>query len=216
MKRTSRLEKIEEMLIDHPDGVRVMDISRACGVDRRTIYRDLQTLQKNGIPIWQSNGRFGIERKQYLTTLRVNLNEAFAILWAMRVLNHQSDLDSPHISALAQKISDALPPELAEQIEAIQAASQPSEKSERATTVIENLTRGWADSLKVTIWYNSQSQRKILRRVIAPYVLDTTAQGHLFVIGAEDQSREVRIYSVGTHHTRRGVRRRILPPSGTF
>jgi proteasome accessory factor B len=196
MNRTSRLEKIEQTLIDHPDGLRVIDLSKICGVDRRTIYRDLQTIQKKGIPIWQSNGRFGIERKQYMTSLRLNLNEAFAILWAIRVLNHHADQTSPHVRALSQKISDAFPPELAQQIETIYAASQPSDKSERTASVIENLTRGWADSLKVMIWYNSQSQRKALRRVIAPYVLDTTAQGRLFVIGVDDHSREVRIYAV--------------------
>lgn len=196
MKRATRLEKIEQTLLDHPDGVRAIDLSQVCGVDRRTIYRDLQAMQKNGIPVWQSNGRFGIERKQYLTSLRINLNEAFAILWALRVLNHQSRQDNPHVRALSQKISDAFPPELAQQIEAIHAASQPSERSERGASIIENLTRGWADSLKVLIWYSSQTQRKVLRRVIAPYVLDTTGQGRLYVIGVDDLSREVRIYNV--------------------
>ena len=196
MNRTTRLEQIEQTLLDHPDGVRAIDLSQICGVDRRTIYRDLQTMQKNGIPVWQSNGRFGIERKQYLTSLRINLNEAFAILWALRVLNHQSRQDNPHVRALSQKISDAFPPELAQQIEVIHAASQPSEKSERGASIIENLTRGWADSLKVIIWYSSQTQRKVVKRVIAPYVLDTTGQGRLYVIGVDDHSREVRIYNV--------------------
>src|SRR5215471_5518533 len=66
--RTERLAEIERMLFRSAHGMRVMEIAEACGVDRRTVYRDMDTLSAIGVPIWQDDGRFGIDRDQYLAT----------------------------------------------------------------------------------------------------------------------------------------------------
>jgi proteasome accessory factor B len=196
MKRSARIKQLEDILREHPDGLRVIELSKLCGVDRRTIYRDLQDMQRMGIPLWQAQGRFGIEREQYLTSLPINLNEAVMLLWALRLMNLQTESENPHRRSLIKKIIYTLPPELSDYLKTVRDAFPDYPLDNREVKVIENVTRAWADSLKVLIWYQSPGKSKPSRRVIAPYFLDTTPQGSLFVIGLEDHSREPRIFNL--------------------
>lgn len=201
MRRTTRLEYLEQILLDHPDGLRVTELSERCGVDRRTIYRDLELMQEMNIPIWQSNGRFGIERERYMTSLRINLNETFVLVWAMRLLTLHTEIQSPYMRSLLKKITAALPPELAAQVEMLQSSTAPMPRQDHLMKIIDNVAHAWADSLKLMIWYKKPNAAKPLRRVIAPYLLDTTPQGRLFIIGVEEQTREVRVFYL--HHITR-------------
>ena len=51
INRGERLTAIERLLFRSGKGLRAVEIAESCGVDRRTIYRDLETLQKLGIPV---------------------------------------------------------------------------------------------------------------------------------------------------------------------
>ena len=100
--KAARLQRIEHRLYNAPRGLRVAELAEYCGVDRRTIYRDLQALEEMGAPIWESEGRYGIDRESYLSTIRLNLNEAVALFFAARLLAHHSDEHNPNVvSALA-------------------------------------------------------------------------------------------------------------------
>ncbi|MFP4321765.1 MAG: helix-turn-helix transcriptional regulator [Anaerolineales bacterium] len=195
MKRSDRLELIEQILLDHPHGLRVIQLSERCKVDRRTIYRDLEVLQEMGVPLWQSNGRYGIERDQYLASLRINLNEAFTLLWGIRLLSHHLGHHTPHADSLVTKLKRAFPLELSRQIDAIHTTSPIISAQDRFIVVIENLMRGWADMQKVMIWYRGASAQKVQRLVICPYLLDTTPQAIPYVIALDESSNEIRIYS---------------------
>ncbi|HYF61645.1 MAG TPA: HTH domain-containing protein, partial [Herpetosiphonaceae bacterium] len=51
--KAARLRWIERKLYNNPQGLRVVDIAAATGMDRRTIYRDIESLDDMGVPIWQ-------------------------------------------------------------------------------------------------------------------------------------------------------------------
>nr|MCU0493663.1 HTH domain-containing protein [Chloroflexaceae bacterium] len=91
ISKAARLRRIEHRLYNTPQGLRVVDLADYCGVDRRTIYRDLESLHDMGVPVWEDRGRYGIDRTNYLSTVRLNLNEAVAIFFAARLLAHHSD-----------------------------------------------------------------------------------------------------------------------------
>src|SRR5260221_4369203 len=76
--RTERLSEIERMLFRSAHGMRVMEIAEACGVDRRTVYRDLDLLSEIGVSVWQDRRRYGIIPHQYLWTVRLNFNGSIA------------------------------------------------------------------------------------------------------------------------------------------
>jgi len=68
--RTARLREIESTLLAAPDGLSATELAARLKVDRRTVYRDLDFLQGQGVPLWQQAGRFGVDRTRYLANLR--------------------------------------------------------------------------------------------------------------------------------------------------
>jgi predicted DNA-binding transcriptional regulator YafY len=114
--RAERLSAIERMLFRNSGGLRAVEIAAACGVDRRTIYRDVDALDKLGIPISQQDGRFFINRDYYLATVRLNFNEAVALFIAARVLSRNAEQQTPHIVSALSKLGGALPEPLSSHI----------------------------------------------------------------------------------------------------
>jgi proteasome accessory factor B len=195
MKRTVRIKQIEQLLLKYPNGLRVLELSQRCGVDRRTIYRDLEVMTQLGIPIWQANGRYGIAREQQFASLTLTVDEVFQLLWAIRLLEHQHEAELSALNSLLQKLLETLPPELSRQIEAVSAVLPHHPSDPQQTANLQALARAWADNLKLQIDYHSQSQHKTIRRVIAPYLFDSTPQGKLYIIGMDEQTRDIRIFS---------------------
>ncbi len=69
-RKAARLRRSEHRLYNAPDGLRVSDLVKDCGVVRRTVYRDLFALEAMGVPLREHEGRFGIDRSAYLSTGR--------------------------------------------------------------------------------------------------------------------------------------------------
>jgi capsular polysaccharide biosynthesis protein/AcrR family transcriptional regulator len=74
--RATRLRNIESLLFRSPDGLRVTDIAEKCGVNRRTVYRDIELLIEADVPIWHEGERYGIIRDRYLATVHEAVLEA--------------------------------------------------------------------------------------------------------------------------------------------
>ena len=95
MDRAERLTTIERMLLRNSAGLRAVEIAKACGVDRRTIYRDLSMLDKTGVPISQQGGKFYINREYYSANIRLNFNEAVALFVSARMLSRHAEQQNP-------------------------------------------------------------------------------------------------------------------------
>ncbi len=190
--RTERLAEIERMLFRSANGMRVMEIADACGVDRRTIYRDLDLLSTIGVPIWQDNGRFGIIRDQYLATVRLNFNEAMALFIAARLLSRHADQQNPHITSALTKLGMAFPEPLASHVAFTAKAVSEHPVNHNFVQVLEAVTQAWADHRKVRVWYSAHSSGETRAREFAPYFVEPTPQGGLYAIGHDSLSGEIR------------------------
>jgi proteasome accessory factor B len=182
--KAARLSRIEHVLYNAPLGLRVNDLAERCGVDRRTIYRDLDALEEMGVPVWQNNGRYGINRERYLSTVRLNLNEAIALYFATRLLSHHSDEHNPHIVSALQKLAAGLPDEtisahIAHVADLIRARTLRTDY----IRVLETITRAWADRRRVIIRYRAASG-DVTEREICPYFLEVSrSEPASYVIG---------------------------------
>ncbi len=107
--KATRLRRIEHKLYNTPQGMSAVALAAYCGVDRRTIYRDIEALDVMGVPVWQYEGKFGINRDGYQSTVRLNLNETIALYFAARLLAHHSDEHNPHVVSALDKIAASLP-----------------------------------------------------------------------------------------------------------
>ncbi len=195
--RAERLRAIEHMLYRSPDGLPVADIARRCGVHRRTVYRDIDLLSSGGVPIWQDSGRFGIERSQYLTTVRLNFNEAVALFIAARLLARHSDEHNPHVVTALDKLATALPEPVSRHIARTADAVRQRPVHDRYIQVLEAVTLAWASRRKVRLWYRSPRSGQVRPRDFATYFLEATQTGFsCYAIGWDDWADDMRTFKL--------------------
>jgi predicted DNA-binding transcriptional regulator YafY len=194
--RAARLREIENLLFHHAEGMRVTEIAGRCDVDRRTIYRDIDLLSDAGVPIWQSDGRYGIVRDQYLATIRLSFHEAIALYIATRLLSRQADEHNPHTVSALNKIATAFPRPLADHISRTAEAIRARPTNPTHIAILETVSLCWAEHHKVKLWYRSPSSGEVSERVLAPYLIETSSSGAVYVIGFDDSVGELRTFNL--------------------
>lgn len=191
INRTERLAAIEQMLFRSDMGLRAVEIANACGVDRRTIYRDLSLLSDIGVPVFQRDGRFFINRDYYLANVRLSLNEAVALFLATRVLAHHSDQQNPYIISALRKLSMALPEPASSHVAFMaESASEPVDPG--FVTVLEAMIHAWGERRKVKLWYSSLNSHEATAREFATYFIESSPTGLIYVIGFDYLSQRIR------------------------
>lgn len=195
--KAARLRLIEHRLYNAAGGLRVSDLARDCGVARRTIYRDLESLQIMGVPIWEGEGRFGINRSTYLSTVRLNLNEAVSIFFAARLLAHHSDEHNPHIVSALDKLAAGLPAStVAAHIARV--ADLVRERPVRSAYIqtLEALTQAWAERRMVRLRYRPLG-REVAERDVAPYFIEVSRSAPAaYVIGFDRLRGAIRTFKL--------------------
>jgi predicted DNA-binding transcriptional regulator YafY len=187
--KAARLRRIEHLLYNAPQGLRVIDLADHCGVDRRTIYRDLDALHDMGVPVWEDQGRYGIERDSYLSTVRLNLNEAVALFFAARLLAYHSDEHNPHVVTALSKLAAGLPDTtISHNIARLAGLIRSRPLRADYIRVLELITRAWADRRQLAIQYRAASG-DVTRRVIYPYVLEVSRSEPASYVIAYDELR---------------------------
>jgi proteasome accessory factor B len=193
--RTARLRQLEEILLLKPGGLSAMDLSRQLKVDRRTVYRDLDFLAEQGVPLWQENGIFGINRTHYQSTIRLTYHESIALVLAGLLLARTFDERNPHVIAALRRLAVTLPEPFTAQLERAALRTQSQQNNYRHTAVLEAIAEGWGTGRKVKIAYCSPLGEPVQERVIAPYMLEPTDAG-VYVIGHDDDRDEIRTFKL--------------------
>ena len=107
MPKSERLQQIEHLLLAHPEGLRRAEIARRLGVNRSTISRDVDALS-HAVPITESDdARLRLDRRGYLTTIRLTMFELEALHLAARLFARVMKFPFPHASAALRKLADA-------------------------------------------------------------------------------------------------------------
>jgi proteasome accessory factor B len=193
--RTARLRQLEETLLLRPGGMRASDLSRRLKVNRRTVYRDLDFLAEQGVPLWQENGAFGINRAHYQSTVRLTYHESVALVLAGLLLARTFDERNPHVIAALRRLAVTLPEPFTAQLERAARRTQSQQDNYRHTTVLEAISEGWGAGRKVQIAYCPPQGSALEQRIIAPYTLEPTDAG-VYVIGLDDAKGEIRTFKL--------------------
>lgn len=196
--KAARLRWIERKLYNNPQGIRVVDLAASTGMDRRTIYRDIASLEDLGIPVWQMDGKFGINREDYLSTVRLNLNQTIALFFAARLLAHHSDEHNPHVVAALDKIASSLPDEtIAAHLTRVSEQIQERPTRREYISVLETFTRAWADRRVVQFSYWASGRDEPEERTVAPYVLEVSRfEPASYVIGHDPLRNALRTFKL--------------------
>jgi proteasome accessory factor B len=193
--RTSRLRQIEEVLLLAPDGLSVPELARRLNVNRRTIYRDVEFLSEQGVPLWQETGRFGINRTHYLIPIRLSFHEALTLVLAGLLLARTMDERNPHAATALRKLAAILPQPLAAHLERAAGRVQAHDAGLHGTAVLEAIAEGWSAGRKVRVEYRSPRSGALRERTLAPYALEPTASG-IYVIGHDEWAGAVRTFKL--------------------
>ncbi len=191
INRTERLTTIERMLSRSTSGLRVVDIAHECGVDRRTIYRDLSLLTEVGLPIYQRDGRYFINHDYYLATLRLNLNEALGLFLAARALSRHADQQNPYLVSALAKLSTVLPDSVAAHVMFVADAIRGHAVDRGFVSVLETVTRAWSEKRTLKVWYSPAGGSAIRLHEFSTYFIEPSVQGGLYAVGRDEVYRQV-------------------------
>ena len=193
--RTTRLRRIEEILLLLPDGVGASELADQLSVNRRTIYRDVEFLCEQGVPVWQKDGRFGINRTGYQATVQFSFHEAIALVLAGLLLSRTIDERNPHVTTALRKLALTMPRPFISHLKRAADRVQTHSDGQRQVAVLEALAEGWGLGRKVRIGYRSPRSGVLRERILAPYALEPTPSG-IYVIGHDDWSNEMRTFKL--------------------
>jgi proteasome accessory factor B len=194
MYRTERLVAIEQLLFHSESGMRAVELAEACGVDRRTVYRDLSLLNEIGVPVYQKDGRFYLNREHYLANVRLNYDELIALMLSASAMSRQEA--SPHLITAMQKLSRSLPKTVRTHANALIEIAQRHKMSVSSLEVLETVARAWGDLANIKIWYESHDGSKVRKREISTYFIEPKLPGVFYVIGYDSLTQKVRAFQL--------------------
>jgi predicted DNA-binding transcriptional regulator YafY len=199
--RTARLVRVANLLFHHhPRGISAPDIAKRIGMNVRTVYRDLRSLEAEvGIAVWQEQGRFGAYKTEFLPPLKLSLEEAVTLFLSARLMQRHQDHLDPHVVSAYEKLASILPAPVARHVDATVATLTDLPGDDTRTRIFDLLATGWASGRKVRIRYphTKDGQTTLHERVVAPYFIEPNPSGHgRYVIGHDSYTDKVRTFRI--------------------
>lgn len=203
--KLSRIHRLLKLigLLQAGRGYNVEALSQACGVTRRTIFRDLDTLRQSGIPLSfdDREQRYRVPGTYYLPPTNLTAEEALALIVLCHELGGSGRLPffAPARSA-ALKLESTLPGRLREQLrsvaDAVHIQPPPSNPLENQQPVYEQLLVAIASRRSVRIRYQSLTEWKEICTRLSPYRL-LFSRRSWYVIGRSSLHRSARTFNLG-------------------
>jgi len=181
MNRSVRLSYLQRLFYRRPDGYRSSELARLCGVDRRTINRDLVDLggEPFYLPLELEGWRWRLMEGHRFTLppVQLSLQEAAALYLAARLLDRCSDEPNPFVGRALLALAEALPPEVGLPVRRM-ATARLDEPETPFAHVFEVITLGWATGRKVRIRHQSLTSENVHEYVLSPYLIEPSAFGY--------------------------------------
>jgi predicted DNA-binding transcriptional regulator YafY len=194
--RAARYLRIAMLLRDHPDGMSAVELANRIGVSKRTIYRDIESMDSDaGLPIWADEGKFGLDREAFLQPLALTLHEATTLFLAARLFAKVSDEHDTELIGAFVKLAQILPPVLAAHIEATVDVFSRTPPNPLFTRVFRVLAEGWAQRRVVEIEYDAgvyDASKPARRTRVRPLAIEPSALTHALYLLAWDEGRAAR------------------------
>jgi predicted DNA-binding transcriptional regulator YafY len=202
VKKIENLDKLTQLLLSHPKGLRKAEIARRLGVHRSTVAEYLDDLTLMGVPIYEATEHhFSINRDIYQFDISLTLHESMALHLASRLLATRTDKHNPHAASAIRKVGIALE-ELAPLISkhlllsAYTLESPVKKRDPIYLQVLETLTKAWALGFKVHLTHE-MAEGKVHDYSFSPYFIEPYAVGRTsHVIGFREPPSEIRTFKI--------------------
>ncbi len=202
-QRVRRLLRLIELL-QSGQAHNALQLAEQCGVSRRTIFRDLNTIQDSGIRVRYDEARQGysLPAPKFLPPTDFTLDEALALL----VLCGESADGTQGIPflrsarAAALKLLSSLPPHLQEYAgkltESVAIRLDPHNPLTESQQHYELLIKALKERRPVRILYVSLTEWKEISTLLSPYRVLFNRRSW-YVIGRSSLHRAVRTFNIG-------------------
>jgi proteasome accessory factor B len=201
-KRITRLLRLLQTLQagqgDNADG-----LAKSCGISRRTVFRDLETLKAAGVPLEfdKEEGRYSIGADFFLRPTNLTSSEALAIIALACELGADNQLPffGPARTA-ALKLQNSLPAALRRELQSvaksIHVRIQPLDRLAGQEVVYQQLVQAIAERRVVKIQYQSLTEWELIETRLRPYQLLFNRHAW-YVIGRSSLHGGPRLFNVG-------------------
>lgn len=213
-RRALRLLEVERLLRRAGDrGMSTSELAAEIGCSVRTIQRDLGALEVElRVPLTVEGRRWRILKSaDPLAPLHLNLHEARALLFALRLFLRYADEQDPDAISAVKKLADVLwgPLQSFVQLTSEQLSARPHLPTR--TEVLRTLTEGWARSRCVEILYRHGGALRVTN--VEPHLLEPTATGLAsYVIGRSSLHGAIRTFKLDRIESARLTEERFDPP----
>ncbi len=200
----ARIHRLIELigLLQAGRGYNAEGLAQACGVSRRSIFRDLDLLRQSGVPVAYDESRqcYRIPGACLLPPTNFTPEEALALLVVCHELGDGGGLPflGPARSA-AVKLESTLPARLRDQlrnvINSVHIQAVPNNPLEGRRPVYEQLLEAIASRRNVRIRYNSLHERKEISTRLSPYRMFFSRRSW-YVVGRSSLHRAKRTFNL--------------------
>jgi predicted DNA-binding transcriptional regulator YafY len=201
----ARQWKIIQTLISSRMGKSAGDLAQDLDCHARTVYRDLDSLQVAGFPIYTEriNGKnlwSLLEIVKHHIPIPFTLPELMALYFSrdvLKVLKDTAFYDS--LESLFQKIVTTLPAEskkyLGQVEQSLKAAPKPYKRYGKFKEIINQVNDAVIHRNYIDIQYYTMSRKKVTKRKVAPYKI-WFFEGTFYLIGHCSYRDDVRIFAL--------------------
>jgi predicted DNA-binding transcriptional regulator YafY len=213
LNRTERLRKIEKLYLY--GAFTDEEMAERVGVDSRTtIYKDRQLLTEEGVPFEEvERGRWRIDRKKYLSNLRVNVHQAAQLYLMARRLARQTRRPNPHVVSVLKSLALILHQPLMDRLhQSADFIPQAADESEQ-TAVLEKLVACWVEQRKVRFRYRGLHARQPTVHLVSPYLLEPSLLGEgIYLVGYSETMNKIVPFKIDRIEKAADTSQPIIPP----
>lgn len=199
MGRAARLQRLEELLLSTRQGHTVEELVERLGVDRSTIYRDIEMLDSNGVPLQQDGSHYRIDPAHYLTNVRLSSGESLMLYLAMRRMIRRLTHVPPMMVSVLEKLIIAIRDEqLGDQLtQSLETMGRERPPTNRRVAVWETLVRGWREQITVRIQHQRFDSDKPNAYEFQPWFFEPAVLSEgVYVIGYSPNHEMMRTFKV--------------------
>ena len=200
---------------DNADG-----LARACGISRRTVFRDIETLRAAGVPVQciEDDGRYSIASEFFLRPTNFTPAEALSIIALAGQLGSDNNVPffGPARSA-ALKLQSSLPPALRRELlsvaRAIHVRIEPIDPLTGHESVYDKLVEAIATRRVCPINYQSLTEWEAIDTRLRPYHLLFNRHSW-YVIGRSSLHGSTRTFNLGRINAIELLEQKYVRPRG--
>lgn len=201
VKRITRLLRLLQTL-QSDSGQDATRLAESCGVCRRTLFRDLETLKSAGVPVEynREDKRYRVAGGHFLPPTNFTAEEAFSLIClAEQSANDEMPAFLAPAGVAARKLLAAMPDELRDQFRSLTGSVhlRPTARNPLAEkqSVYQLLVDAQAARRAVDLEYGSLTEWETIHTRLRPYELLFDRRSW-YVIGRSSLHKEVRTFNV--------------------